>query len=551
MAKKKKLVEIPAYALAIDEAEDARSDVKHDVEHGASVKNLEQEGLERQRELNDNLALIRILDSPAPFGNTFPSMPQPNIRSSKQRRQTLLNFIAFCLAHDNNNTVALAATIHRSDASPNGNNRIVLHIARSTGTTTSYERERAYEFLSDLKRAWRHQAYECMQIVMGHVVQMTSNKLRKRLKKLRDALHDLSASVGFAHAVDEWGKQESSRDIVRWMETVHCESPTEALKDIVERLSASADSDDFDTPHLFDAAGQYRLYHSYLFPVAVLLSSHFLHDVEFGHTSLAPNLVHLIRQLRWRCIQFRWYEVGIHLFCTWARDSLQRILGTSAFDKFLHGDEDDALTIDWLDTPDAMPEPMPRRFKTAQDALVNILATISSDNSDEDEPFACTITDKPLAATYWTPTCVAVYHPELQIIDHLRKCNMHPSPAFVGCSQFTCRACKFYVEHLDGCRWSLYTGELHTMDLETPVDWLMPPSETGLLCASIIREEAARLVLREDNIQRIAWEMRSTSEALGLDELEAANSDGELTLDLPVVEEGDDSQIDAASGGQC
>ena len=76
------------------------------------------------------------------------------------------------------------------------------------------------------------------------------------------------------------------------------------------------------------------------------------------------------------------------------------------------------------------------------------------------------------------------------------------------------------------------------------------PSETGFLRASIIPEEAAQLVLSEDNIQ-IACEMRSTSKMLGLDELEVAvNSDGESTLDLPAVE-GDDLQIDAASGGQC
>ena len=468
------------------------------------------------------MALIRILDPPSPFGDFRPSASEPALGSSKQRRQTLLNFIAFCLARDNN-TVALATTIHQqSVASTNQNrnrNNVILHVARSTGTTTSYERERAIEFLTDLKRAWRYQTYWDMQRVLGHVVQMTSSKLRKRLKKLRDALHDLRGSEGFTKAVDAWGKQEFSPDVFHWMNTSRCESPAAALKNIVQQLSASAVSDDFDTPDLSEATWQYRLYHSYFFPVAVLLSSQFLHEVEFTHTSLAPRLVHLVRRLRRRCVKLRWYEIGVHLLCTCGREALRRILGADAFNKFLCEDEDDAFCIEWLETPNAMPEPMPRKHETAQDALLSILATIS-DASDDEEPFACSISHMPSATTYWTTACATVYHPELQIIDHLRQRGMRPSPAYVGCSQLACRACKFYVDQLDVCKWSLHTAGMDTMDLEAPTDWLIPLSGTGLVCASIIRDEAARLVLREDNIQRIAWEMRSTSDSFAFDETE-------------------------------
>lgn len=471
--------------------------------------------MELQRELNDHLALIRILDPPSPFGDFRPLASEPALGSNKQRRETLLNFVAFCLARDGN-TVALAATIHCRSSQ---GNQLVLHVARSTGSTTSYERERAMEFLGDLKRAWRYQTYWHMQIVLGHVVQMTTHKLRKRLKKLRDALHDLNGTVGFTSAVNTWGKQESSPDIIRWMNTCQCESPTAALKDVVHKLCVAAHADDFDTPHLFDATLQYRLYHSYLLPVAVLLGSQFLHDIEFGHTSLPSDLVQLIRRLRRRCIKLRWYEIGIQLLCTCARDTVRRVLGVGAFNNFICEEEDDAFTIEWLETPHAMPKPLPRKHTSAQAALLCVLASIT-DASDSDEPFACTIAHKPAASTYWTPTCVATYHPELQVIDHLRLCDMRPSPAYIGCSRLACRACKWYIDQLEGGKWALYTKGMDTIDLEVPTDWLIPPSDTGWLCASIIREEAARLVLREDNIQRIAWEMRSTSESVGLDDLE-------------------------------
>jgi OTT_1508-like deaminase len=529
---------IPVSETETDETADTALGVKRD----AVAEALQQEASERQRELNDNLALIRILDPLSPFSKFLRTAPEPRLRSSTQRRHALLNFIAFCLARDNN-TVALATTIHQHGVSPNCENKVILHVARSTGSTTSYEREGAYEFLIDIKRAWRYQTYWHMQIVLGHVVQMTWSKLRKRLKKLRDALYDLQDSEEFSQAIDSWGKEESSPDVIRWMNTWVCESPNAALKDIAQRLLASAESENFDTPYEFDATWHSRLHHSYLFPVAVLLASQFFSDVESGRTSLAPGLVSLIRQLRRRCVKVRWYEIGIHLLCTWGRDSLRRILGAGAFNKFVCSEEDDALTIDWLETPNAMPDPMPRRYETAQDALVNMLATIS-EGSDEDEPFACSIRNKLSAITYWTPTCVVVYHPELQIIDHLRRSGVQPSPAYVGCSKLACRACKIYVDHLHDYKWSLYTGGLHTMDLETPTDWLMPPSDAGLLCTSIIREEAARLVLREDNIQRIAWEMHSASETLGLDDPETTvDSDAESALSSQVFAGGGGAQI--------
>ena len=489
----------------------------HGEQRDACAESSRPQHLELQRELNDNLALIRILDPPSPFDDDFrPSASEAVLGSNKQRRQTLLNFIAFCLARDNN-TVALATTIHRRSGA---SNQLVLHIARSTGSTTSYERERAVEFLNDLKQAWRTQAHGDVQNVMGHVVQMTSSKLRKRLNKLRDALRDLRGGEGFASAVDAWGMEELSPHVFHWMTTCNCESPVAALKNIVYKLAEAAASDNFDTPPLCEARFHHRISHSYFFPVAVLLSSQFFHEVEFSHTSLAPDLVRLLRQLRRRCVKLRWYEIGVHLLCTCAREAVLRILGADAFDKFLREDGNDALWIEWLETPGAMPEPMPRKHRTAQDALLSLLPT-TSDASDDEEPFVCTIAHSPSATIYWTPTCVTVYHPELQIIDHLCRREMRPSPAYIGCSLLACRACKFYVDQLDAYNMSLYTAGLDVMDLKAPTDWLIPPSRIGLVCASIIRREAARLVLREDNIQRIAWEMRSTSETLGFDEAEA------------------------------
>ena len=390
----------------------------------------------------------------------------------------------------------------------------MLHVARSTGFTPSCERERAREFLNDVKCSWKFQTYGHMQIVLGHVVRMTAPKLRKRLKKLHDTVHDLEVAQGFTGAVNAWGKQEVSPEVFRWMNTWHCESQTAALKDVFQHLSSSITADDFNTQALFTVSGCFRLYHSYFFPIAALIDSQFLREVEFGQTSLPPDVVHQLRRLRRRCMKLRWYEVGVHLLCTYARDTVRRILGAEAFTKFLCRD-DDAFRIDWVETPEAMSEPMERTCDSAQDALLGVLAGISED-PDCDEPFACTIAHKPSAFSHWTPWCIPVYHPELQVIDYLRQRQMRPSATYVGCSQLACRVCKFYVDQLGGAKWSLHTAGLDTMDLKVPDEWLIPTTDTGVKCASIVRDEAARLVLREDNVQRIAWEMRYATEAMGL-----------------------------------
>ncbi|KAF8576262.1 hypothetical protein K439DRAFT_1640621 [Ramaria rubella] len=534
---------------------DLDSDAPYDLEHEAC-----RDPVERQRELNDNLALIRILDDMSPFGEFGAFASEPLLYNGRARRMTLLNFVAFCLARDGTSAAALAATIQPRTLDPSSNstivtaatatatatgNTLVLHVARSTGSTPSDERARVCELLSALKRAWRAPTYSHMQLVLGHVMQMTGRTLRRRLTKFRRALRDLQGAGGFVDAVDAWGREEASPDVVRWMETWGCESQTAALKDVFLQLAASAEAHDFEAPDLMDEQGQFRLYHSYFFPIAVLLGSHFLHEVEFGQTGHPIHLVLRVRRLRRRCIKLRWYEIGVHLLCTYARDATRRILGAEAFARFLNRDDDDGFSINWLETPGAVSPPMYRGYNSPQDALQSMLASISDGSDDDDEPFACTIAHKPSAAACWTTTCTPVYHPELQVIDHLRQCNMGPSPAYVGSSQLACRACKFYVDQLDGGKWMLHTSGLDTMDLDVPEDWLIPPSETGLVCATIIRDEAARLALREDNFQRIAWETRMAAEGMCPDDLDGAGTEEEGSSIIPSIDTKDDTRLSA------
>ena len=191
-----------------------------------------------------------------------------------------------------------------------------------------------------------------------------------------------------------------------------------------------------------------------------------------------------LRQLWQYCMKLRWYEVGVHLLCMYTQDTVQRILSAKAFTKFLCCD-DDAFQVDWVETPEAMSKPMERTCDLAQDALLGILAGISED-PDCDEPFACTIAHKPSAFSHWMLWCIPVYHPKLQVIDYLRQCEMRPSTTYVGCLQLTCHVCKFYVDQLGGAKWSLHTAGLDTMDLKVPDKWLIPPTDMGVKCASIV-----------------------------------------------------------------
>ena len=188
--------------------------------------------------------------------------------------------------------------------------------------------------------------------------------------------------------------------------------------------------------------------------------------------------------LRWHCMKLRWYEVGMHLLCTYVWDTMWQILGAEAFTKFFCHNND-AFWIDWVETPETMSEPMGHTCDSAQDALLGILAGISKD-PDCDEPFTCTITHKPSAFLHWTPWCIPVYHPELQVIDYLRQHKMWPSGTYVGCSQLACRVCEFYIDQLGRAKWSLHTAGLDMMDLKVPDEWLIPPTDTGVKCASIV-----------------------------------------------------------------
>ena len=105
---------------------------------------------------------------------------------------------------------------------------------------------------------------------------------------------------------------------------------------------------------------------------------------------------------------------------------------------------------------------------------------------------------------------------KLQVINYLRQREMQRSVTYISCSQLACHVCKLYVDQLGGAKWSLHTAGLDMMDLKVLDEWLIQPTDTGVKCVSIVRDEATWLVLCKDNIQRIAWEIQYATEAMGL-----------------------------------
>ncbi|KAF8510203.1 hypothetical protein BU17DRAFT_98348 [Hysterangium stoloniferum] len=460
---------------------------------------------QRQQELNDHLALLRILDDP-PYDEFHPFASEPLLASSKQRRYMLFNFLAFCLARSREDPVALATTIY-AHPSPNQNER-QTRTQMNIYIAGAYDSARAMALFSMLKQVWRFSSRA--EDAMLHVIQMTEHRLKRRLQKLQSTVKEL---FDFSHAVDMWGKQESSPAIRPWGK--EDDAPSHALKSCFEQLRSFAALHDFDAPHLAEnVTARMQTYRLWFFPAGALTTTQFLAEVDLQLTTLPPHTVRLLKLLRRRCFKIRWYDFGVGLLCTFARDAVYRILGPEAYEELLSNAESETDTspvhIEWLEMPEVQ-GPMRRCHASAQDAVQTVLANISSDPED-DEPFACNIMDKPFAEIYWTTTCTPQCHPEIQVIEHLRCRGMCPSPQYIGCSQLACRACKWYADRLKELRVVLHTGGLDTMDLHVPAEWMIPPTKEGAECAELIQEEAARIVLCEEHLQRMAWEKQCETE---------------------------------------
>ncbi|GJJ16308.1 hypothetical protein Clacol_010605 [Clathrus columnatus] len=440
----------------------------------------------RQRELNDNLAILRILDDP-PYDEFSPFASEPVAGTNKQKRQTFFNFLAFCLAESRHEPVAVATTIYACQPRQGGHYSNELNI--------------------DSKGVWK--------------------KLQSVVRELAD----------FSYAVDQWGRQESSPSVRSW--GGEKDTPSDCLKACFEELRIYARTHNFDEPHLrTDPHARIRMYQQWLTPAVTLTTTQFLCEMDTYNWNLPPKLLRSLRLLRRRCFKIRWYDLGATLLCCFARDCVWRILGYPSYNDFLGGDEDDFSSgffrVVFIEPPEPPPNPMPRLYPTVQDMVQDILHNIDETDGSDEQPqqpqqqpdneqqlYACDITGKPYAQAYWTPTCTPHYHAELLIIDYLMQRGLRPSPTFVGGSQLTCRVCQWYVDRLINYKFVLHTGMLDTQDLEVPSDWLIPPTETGSIVVEFIRDRAARLILEEETLQRLAWEKEFEAEnqmQIGYDE---------------------------------
>lgn len=468
---------------------------------------------QQQRELNDHLALIRILDDPCSKEDIGLFAVDPPLRTGRQRRQVMFDFLASCLAENKNNSVTIATTVY-ARPEPNGTrlrNQITLHMAGVS------DRRRVIDFLSTLKTAWQiPNQHQQQERVLVHTMRLTERKLRKQLEKLRKTALEIA---NFRQAIDAWGKQEPSPLIQRW----GTESTSASLAACFDELKTFAKTHNFDAPHLLnDPGARIHAYRQWFPHIIALASTVYLEEVDIGVYALAPDVANQLRRLRRRCLKLRWYEIGVNLLCTLGRDSIWRVLGPESYVDFLYNSDCESEYVSFrinVVEPPQSPAPMPRYYYTAQDAVQSILASINSGESDEDdnEPYACDITNHPHATTDWTITCTPHYHSELQLVEHLRQRDLRPSPLYLGGSRLTCRACKWYVDQLVVNKVLLRTGGLDTMYLEVPNEWLIPPFEAGALCTVLIREEAARLVLREEHVQRKAWEKEYGAEDQSLE----------------------------------
>lgn len=465
----------------------------------------------QQLELNDNLAILRVLDNP-PYDEFSPFASEPVAATNKQKRQTFLNFLAFCLAESRQEPVAIGTTMYALEPRQHDRytNQLVLYIAGVK------DQIRARYLFSIAKKAWRspnpiiHHGS-----ILEYVMRLTEPRLKRRLEKLQSVVRELS---DFGYAVDQWGKQEPSTSIRSWGREE--DTSSDCLKACFEQLRIFARGHNFDEPYLVaNPNARIRIYQQWLIPACALTTTQFLCEMDAFHWNMPNKLLRLLRLLRRRCFKIRWYDLGVTLLCSFARDCVWRILGYASFDEFLRSNDDEfskgPFRIEFID-PVEFPNPMPRLHATVQDMVQNILRDIDGveDNGEErdDVPYACDITEKPYAQAYWTPTCTPRYHVELLIADHLMWRGLRASPSYIASSQLTCRVCQWYVERLTYCRFTLHTGMLVTGDLEVPADWLIPFTDTGTFVAELVGEEAAKLVLEEERLQRAAWEKEFEAE---------------------------------------
>lgn len=464
----------------------------------------------RQRELNDNLTILRILDNP-PYDEFSPFASEPVAATNKQKRQTFLNFLAFCLAESRHEPVAIGTTMYAYNPRQHDRytNQLVLHIAGIK------DQVRARYLFALTRKAWQSpNPIVHHESILQYVMQLTEQRLKRRLEKLQSVVRELSE---FSYAIDQWGKQESSPSIRSWGREE--DTPADCLKACFEQLRTFAKEHNFDEPHLRASPyARIRVYQQWFIPVCALTTTQFLCEMDAFHWNLPPRLLDSLRLLRRRCFKIRWYDLGVNLLCCFARDCVWRILGYASFYEFLDSKDDEfskgPFRIEFIESPE-LPDPIPRLHATVQDMVQSTLRNIDGAEGTEelgDEPYACDLMGKPYAQTYWTPTCTPRYHVELLVIDYLRQRGLRASPCFIACSQLACRVCQWYVERLTDSKFALHTGMLATAELEVPSDWLIPPTNTGAFIAELISEGAAKLILEEEKLQRLTWEKEFEAE---------------------------------------
>ncbi|GJJ14760.1 hypothetical protein Clacol_009028 [Clathrus columnatus] len=483
---------------------------------GAPDSNSEQISPElRQRELNDNLAILRILDDP-PYDEFSPFASEPVAGTNKQKRQTFFNFLAFCLAESRHEPVAVATTIYACQPRQGGHysNELVLFIAGIK------DRLRAHYLFSLTRRAWRSpNPIIHHESIMLYTMQLTEHRLKRRLEKLQSVVRELA---DFSYAVDQWGRQESSPSVRSW--GGEKDTPSDCLKACFEELRIYARTHNFDEPHLrTDPHARIRMYQQWLTPAVTLTTTQFLCEMDTYNWNLPPKLLRSLRLLRRRCFKIRWYDLGATLLCCFARDCVWRILGYPSYNDFLGGDEDDFSSgffrVVFIEPPEPPPNPMPRLYPTVQDMVQDILHNIDETDGSDEQPqqpqqqpdneqqlYACDITGNPMHKH------TGRQHVHLTIMPSCSSSIISCNEGYVH-HQLLLEVLNLLAEYANGM--------LDTQDLEVPSDWLIPPTETGSIVVEFIRDRAARLILEEETLQRLAWEKEFEAEnqmQIGYDE---------------------------------
>ncbi|KIJ27963.1 hypothetical protein M422DRAFT_270813, partial [Sphaerobolus stellatus SS14] len=188
--------------------EDVRIPTEEDAQ--SSSPNAPFEWWQRQRELNDHLALIRILDDSCTKDDIQLFAVDPPLRTNKHRRQAMYDFVAYCLAEGKNKPIALATSVHSRPAAigTRPKNQITVHMAGLS------DHGRVVAFVGYLKRVWQIPNHvQQQERILAYMMHMSERKLRKQLEKLRETVLNLK---GFEEALDRWAKQEPSPLLQRW-----------------------------------------------------------------------------------------------------------------------------------------------------------------------------------------------------------------------------------------------------------------------------------------------------------------------------------------------